>query len=137
MLMFAEQKLSEVTKATMALPPPLAFPGGIPPSGNFFQGPSQPQSGGHHAGPPQMLPESVLEEKSRKWKQLQSKRYAEKRKFGFVDAQKEDMPPGALLNIDVHLQTRSKRGLITAKMEEATVLGCTSYERQCGPDCHV
>uniref|UniRef100_A0A0M3HZ85 MPN domain-containing protein n=1 Tax=Ascaris lumbricoides TaxID=6252 RepID=A0A0M3HZ85_ASCLU len=93
MLMFAEQKLSEVTKATMALPPPLAFPGGIPPSGNFFQGPSQPQSGGHHAGPPQMLPESVLEEKSRKWKQLQSKRYAEKRKFGFVDAQKEDMPP--------------------------------------------
>lgn len=30
---------------------------------------------------------------ARKWQQLQSKRYAEKRKFGFVDAQKEDMPP--------------------------------------------
>ena len=29
---------------------------------------------------------------ARKWQQLQSKRYAEKRKFGFVEAQKEDMP---------------------------------------------
>lgn len=28
-----------------------------------------------------------------KWQQLQSKRFSEKRKFGFVDAQKEDMPP--------------------------------------------
>jgi pre-mRNA-processing factor 8 len=30
---------------------------------------------------------------AQKWQQLQSKRYSEKRKFGFVDAQKEDMPP--------------------------------------------
>ena len=30
---------------------------------------------------------------ARKWQQLQSKRYAEKRKFGFIDVQKEDMPP--------------------------------------------
>lgn len=30
---------------------------------------------------------------ARKWQQLQTKRYAEKRKFGFIDAQKEDMPP--------------------------------------------
>jgi len=37
--------------------------------------------------------EEKLQEKARKWQQLQSKRYAEKRKFGFVDAQKEDMPP--------------------------------------------
>ena len=36
----------------------------------------------------------ILEEKARKWKQLQSKRYAEKRKFGAVDTQKEEMPPG-------------------------------------------
>uniref|UniRef100_H2Z6W6 MPN domain-containing protein n=1 Tax=Ciona savignyi TaxID=51511 RepID=H2Z6W6_CIOSA len=35
----------------------------------------------------------MLQEKARKWQQLQSKRYAEKRKFGFVDPQKEDMPP--------------------------------------------
>ncbi|VDK30251.1 unnamed protein product, partial [Anisakis simplex] len=90
-----------ITFIVMALPPAHAFGNGIippqppppqPPTG-FFQASSQPQLGGHHAVPQQMLPESVLEEKSRKWKQLQSKRYAEKRKFGFVDAQKEEMPP--------------------------------------------
>jgi len=36
-----------------------------------------------------ILSEEKLQEKARKWQQLQSKRYAEKRKFGFVDAQKE------------------------------------------------
>lgn len=30
---------------------------------------------------------------ARKWQQLNSKRYSEKRKFGYVQAQKEDMPP--------------------------------------------
>lgn len=30
---------------------------------------------------------------AQKWQQLQNKRFSEKRKFGFVDAQKEDMPP--------------------------------------------
>ena len=43
--------------------------------------------------------EEKLAEKARKWQQLQSKRYAEKRKFGFVDAQKEDMPPEHLRKI--------------------------------------
>lgn len=38
---------------------------------------------------------AALEEKARKWAQLQTKRYAEKRKYGFVDAQKEEMPPGS------------------------------------------
>ena len=36
---------------------------------------------------------------ARKWHQLQSKRYAEKRKFGFIDVQKEDMPPEHLRKI--------------------------------------
>src|SRR4051812_17784173 len=40
-----------------------------------------------------VLNEKNLDEKGKKWAQLQSKRYAEKRKFGFVDAQKEEMPP--------------------------------------------
>lgn len=31
---------------------------------------------------------------ARKWQQLNSKRYSDKRKFGYVQAQKEDMPPG-------------------------------------------
>jgi pre-mRNA-processing factor 8 len=33
-----------------------------------------------------------LQEKARRWQQLQSKRYADKRRFGFSDIQKEDMP---------------------------------------------
>ena len=47
----------------------------------------------------QGMTEERLQEKARKWQQLQSKRYAEKRKFGFVDAQKEDMPPEHLRKI--------------------------------------
>eukprot|EP00106_Octopus_bimaculoides_P022674 XP_014790116.1 PREDICTED: pre-mRNA-processing-splicing factor 8 [Octopus bimaculoides] len=43
--------------------------------------------------PPDYMSEEKLQEKARKWQQLQSKRYADKRKFGFVDAQKEEMPP--------------------------------------------
>lgn len=42
---------------------------------------------------PVVVTEDKLQEKSQKWHQVQSKRFAEKRKFGFVDAQKEDMPP--------------------------------------------
>ena len=30
---------------------------------------------------------------ARKWHQLNSKRYGDKRKFGYSEAQKEDMPP--------------------------------------------
>ncbi|XP_010436193.1 PREDICTED: pre-mRNA-processing-splicing factor 8B-like [Camelina sativa] len=37
--------------------------------------------------------EAKLEKKARVWMQLNSKRYGEKRKFGFVETQKEDMPP--------------------------------------------
>lgn len=40
-----------------------------------------------------IITEEKLQDKSQKWHQIQSKRFAEKRKFGFVDAQKEDMPP--------------------------------------------
>lgn len=37
--------------------------------------------------------ESQLDERARKWMQLNTKRYSDKRKFGFVETQKEDMPP--------------------------------------------
>jgi len=43
--------------------------------------------------------EAILEEKAKKWKQLQAKRYADKKKFGYVEAQKEDMPPEHLRKI--------------------------------------
>lgn len=36
--------------------------------------------------------EAKLEEKARKWQQLNSKRYGEKRRFNYVEAQKEMMP---------------------------------------------
>ena len=41
----------------------------------------------------EQMTEEKMQDKARKWQQLQTKRYAEKRKFGFVDSQKEDMPP--------------------------------------------
>ncbi|KAG2447155.1 hypothetical protein HYH02_007901 [Chlamydomonas schloesseri] len=37
--------------------------------------------------------QKLLEEKAKKWAQLNAKRYGDKRKFGFVEAPKEDMPP--------------------------------------------
>jgi len=52
--------------------------------------------------PPQPTAESqerMLEEKARKWQSLQSKRYGDKRKFGYVEAQKEDLPPEHLRKI--------------------------------------
>jgi pre-mRNA-processing factor 8 len=63
----------------------------LPPSLAFATG-AQSMQGIAPMAP--VIPEHILEEKAKKWKQLQSKRYAEKRKFGFVDAQKEEMPPG-------------------------------------------
>jgi PRO8NT (NUC069), PrP8 N-terminal domain len=38
-------------------------------------------------------PHAVLDEKSRKWSQLNTKRFSKKKKSGYVDALKEDMPP--------------------------------------------
>ena len=35
----------------------------------------------------------ILDDRAQKWHQLNSKRYGDKRKFGFVETQKEDMPP--------------------------------------------
>ncbi|GAM23554.1 hypothetical protein SAMD00019534_067290 [Acytostelium subglobosum LB1] len=39
------------------------------------------------------------QEKAKKWLQLNNKRYSEKRKFGYVEPQKEDMPPSHLRKI--------------------------------------
>lgn len=37
---------------------------------------------------------AILDDKAKKWRQLQSKRFADRRKYGFSEAPKEDMPPG-------------------------------------------
>jgi len=39
-----------------------------------------------------ILPEEVLIDKSKKWRQFNTKRFSEKRKFGFVEGQKEKLP---------------------------------------------
>ncbi|CAE6194562.1 unnamed protein product [Arabidopsis arenosa] len=48
------------------------------------------------SNPSKLTPEEAdakLKEKRRIWNQLNSKRYGEKRRLGFVETQKEDMPP--------------------------------------------
>lgn len=58
--------------------------------------PGMPQA--HNAAPPppmapgQLSPEA-LAQKSNKWRSLQNRRYGEKRKAGFVDTGKQDLPP--------------------------------------------
>lgn len=37
-------------------------------------------------------PEALLAEKAKKWQEMNRRRYTEQRKFGYVDANKEDMP---------------------------------------------
>jgi pre-mRNA-processing factor 8 len=67
-----------------------------PPPGTAGVGmPLPPPAGAAQAAQP-LTPaelEAQMTEKARKWHQLNSKRYGDKRKFGFVEAQKEDMPP--------------------------------------------
>nr|CAG8489846.1 2781_t:CDS:10 [Entrophospora candida] len=41
----------------------------------------------------ELMSKEKLEEKARKWQQMQSKKYGEKRKFGFIEHEKADMPP--------------------------------------------
>ncbi|CAF0798840.1 unnamed protein product [Adineta ricciae] len=45
------------------------------------------------------MSEDRLQDKARRWQQLQTKRYADKRRFGFSDIQKEDMPAEHLRKI--------------------------------------
>lgn len=82
-------------------PPPLQMAAAPPPPGTTVPGagqpppPPPPPAGASQGGKP-LTPaelEAQLVEKARKWHQLNSKRYGDKRKFGFVEAQKEDMPP--------------------------------------------
>ncbi len=51
------------------------------------------------------LVEWLVLRQARKWQQLNSKRYGEKRKFGYVEAQKEDMPPEHVRKI-IRVRTR-------------------------------
>jgi pre-mRNA-processing factor 8 len=87
-----------VPGSQMALPqiplPPPPPPGTQPLAPLPMPSASELSPGGAAGGPGGVADaEARLEEKARKWMQLNSKRYGEKRKFGFVETQKEDMPP--------------------------------------------
>ncbi|KAG7544472.1 PRO8NT domain [Arabidopsis suecica] len=78
---------------------PLAPPGTY---GSRMQTPTQPADHPSYTAPSNRNPpteptsedaEAKLEKKARTWMQLNSKRYGDKRKFGFVETKKEDMPP--------------------------------------------
>lgn len=45
--------------------------------------------------PPSLDPEEEkrVQEKARKWQQLNTKRYGEKRRFGYVESSKDELPP--------------------------------------------
>lgn len=74
--------------------------------------------------PPKLQSADDIEEKSKKWQQLQSKRFAEKRKFGFVDTQKEEMPPEHIRKIiKDHGDMSSKK----FKHDKRVYLGALKY----------
>ncbi len=49
---------------------------------------------------------------ARKWQSLNSKRYGGKRKFGYVEAPKEDMPPEHVRKI-IRVRRQAERGVGT------------------------
>ncbi|KAJ1631132.1 NUC069, PrP8 N-terminal domain-containing protein [Pavlovales sp. CCMP2436] len=64
-----------------AMPPAASMPGALPGAAQHRESDAQ------------------LEDKARKWLQLNTKRYSEKRKFGYSEHQKEDMPAEHLRKI--------------------------------------
>merc|ERR1719247_1711518 len=77
---------------------PFALPPGMPgmPQQQTPQAAPQSHQPQHSSRPePQSnkTQEELLDEKARKWQSLNAKRYGEKRKFGVVEQQKEEMPP--------------------------------------------
>ena len=67
----------------------------VPPNGRPNQPPAASATKGA-AGSMPSINEEILEAKAKKWHQLNQKRYGEKRKFGYVEAQKELLPPEVL-----------------------------------------
>eukprot|EP00960_Hanusia_phi_P011054 324320-Hanusia_phi.AAC.7 len=80
-------------------PPMRGMPPGAPPPPGFQQNAPRPPHASHSQQDLAMDQERILEEKARKWQSLQSKRYGDKRKFGYVEAQKEDLPAEHLRKI--------------------------------------
>ena len=54
---------------------------------------------GHTPQNQPVINEKLLQEKAKKWRIMANKKFGEKRKFGYVEAQKEIIPPEALRKI--------------------------------------
>ncbi|KAI0492527.1 hypothetical protein KFK09_026800 [Dendrobium nobile] len=82
------------SSSTPSVPMPAPPPPGTTVGGIMPPPPPPPAVQPSYSIPPSPAEmEALLVEKARKWDQLNSKRYGDKRKFGFVETQKEDMPP--------------------------------------------
>ncbi|KAL0079353.1 splicing factor Prp8 [Phycomyces blakesleeanus] len=79
----------------------LAVPVGNAPSMYSAQGQQYYNQYAYESNHPEPIKnhEDRLNEKAKKWQQLQNKRYGEKRKFGFIEHEKADMPPEHLRKI--------------------------------------
>ena len=83
----------------MANPPPPRppFPPGMPMAPSGFpmmpMPPPPPFMQQQQQQQPIELDEVKLNEKSKRWQQLNTKRYSDKKRSGFVETQKENMPP--------------------------------------------
>ena len=89
----SERKITGRQMEGVFIPPPPSCPpprDPEPPTSHRYQSFERAQRG---------LTEEELESKVRKWKQLNSKRYGERKKFGYVQAEKEEMPPEVLRKI--------------------------------------
>lgn len=74
--------------------------------------------------PPVILSEDQMSKKSKKWRQHQTKRFAPKRRLGFVDSQKEEMPPEHIRKIlKDHGDMSSKK----FKHDKRVYLGALKY----------
>jgi len=70
------------------------------------------------------LPEEILRDKTKKWRQINAKRYSERRKNGYVETQKEMLPPEVLRKIiKDHGDMSSKR----FRQDKRVYLGALKY----------
>ena len=68
--------------------------------------------------------DGVLQERARKWQQLNARRYGQKRKHGYQEAPKEDMPPEHVRKIvKDHGDMSSKK----FKADKRVYLGALKY----------
>ena len=110
-------------------PPPSKAPPPPPPGWNGDGQPNGHAKGGKAPPPPGYKPyvdprEQKLAQKKTEWLRVQRNRFGEKRKAGFVDTQKSDMPPEHLRKIVKDIGDVSQKKFSTDKR---SYLGALKY----------